>query len=239
VSVSTSKEPARIAGMFDAIARRYDTLNHTLSVGLDRRWRRRAIRELHFTGRERVLDVCTGTADLAIEAVTASSGQAREVVGVDFAGEMLKLGLAKLRRAGLDRRVRLVRGDATSLPVPDAAFDAVTIAFGIRNVIDPRRACREFHRVTRAGGSLAVLEFGFPRIPGIRTAYRWYFQHVLPRVGRLVSKHGEAYSYLPASVEQFPSPEAFAAALEDAGFTDVRHIPLTLGIVYLYLARKA
>lgn len=239
MSVSTSKAPARIAGMFDAIARRYDALNHTLSLGLDRRWRRRAIRELRFTGVERVLDVCTGTADLAIEAATASAGRARAVVGVDFAGEMLRLGLAKLHRAGLTDRVQLVRGDATALPVPDASFDAVTIAFGIRNVVDPRRACREFHRVTRAGGSLAVLEFGFPRIPGIRTAYRWYFQHLLPRVGRLVSKHGEAYSYLPASVEQFPSPEAFAAALEEAGYSSIRHIPLTLGVVYLYVARKA
>jgi demethylmenaquinone methyltransferase/2-methoxy-6-polyprenyl-1,4-benzoquinol methylase len=225
--------------MFDAIARRYDTLNHTLSAGMDRRWRRRAIRDLNLTGGERVLDVCTGTADLAIEAVTAPTGAAGAVVGVDFAGEMLKLGLAKLRRSGLTHRVQLVRGDATLLPLPDAAFDAVTIGFGIRNVVDPERACREFHRVTRAGGSLAVLEFGFPRIPGIRAAYRWYFRYLLPLVGRLVSRHGEAYSYLPASVERFPSPEAFAAALETAGFTSVRYVPLTLGVVYLYVARKA
>lgn len=223
--------------MFDAIARRYDTLNHTLSVGLDRRWRRRAVRELALTGRERVLDVCTGTGDLAIEAATSPTGRAKVVIGVDFAGKMLELALAKVRRADLGRVVQVVRGDATRLPVSDRSVDVVTVAFGIRNVVDPELACREFARVTRPGGSLAILEFGFPRIPGILAAYRWYFRSVLPRVGRLVSRHGEAYSYLPASVEQFPSPEAFAAMLERSGYHGVRWVPLTLGIVYLYLAR--
>jgi demethylmenaquinone methyltransferase/2-methoxy-6-polyprenyl-1,4-benzoquinol methylase len=151
---------------------------------------------------------------------------------------MLRLGQRKIREAGLAHRISLVRGDATSLPVPDASFDAVTIAFGIRNVFDPEGACREFHRVIRPGGSLAILEFGFPRIPGIRTAYRWYFRYLLPRIGALVSKHGEAYSYLPASVEQFQTPEAFAAMLERVGFSSIRHVPLTFGIVYLYVARR-
>ncbi len=171
-AVSTSKQPARIAGMFDAIARRYDRLNHLLSAGLDRAWRRRAVRELHLTGRERVLDMCTGTADLAIEAATAAGGAARDVVGVDFAGEMLRLGLVKVRARGLAGRIHLARGDATAMPLPDAAFDAAMVAFGIRNVLDPQGACREFHRVLRPGGRLAVLEFGMPSVPGLRALYR-------------------------------------------------------------------
>jgi demethylmenaquinone methyltransferase/2-methoxy-6-polyprenyl-1,4-benzoquinol methylase len=237
-AVSTSKHPARIAGMFDAIAPRYDALNHLLSAGLDRVWRRRAVRELGLTGCERVLDMCTGTADLAIEAATAAAGRAATVIGIDFASEMLRLGEVKVRGAGLVGRIHLVRGDATHVPLPDASCDAATIAFGIRNVLDPLLACREFARVVRVGGRLAVLEFGAPTVPGCRELYGWYFRTVLPRIGRLVSKHGEAYSYLPASVEQFPSPPAFMEMLRAAGFPHVRHEALTFGIVSLYVAQR-
>jgi demethylmenaquinone methyltransferase/2-methoxy-6-polyprenyl-1,4-benzoquinol methylase len=160
------------------------------------------------------------------------------VVGVDFAGEMLRLGLDKVRRGGLADRVHLVRGDATQVPLPDGRFDAAMVAFGIRNVQDPEAATREFARVLRPGGRLAILEFGFPRIPGIRAAYRAYFKYLLPLVGRVMSKHDEAYAYLPASVEQFPTPEAFAAMLRRHGFATVRTVPLTLGIVYLYIAER-
>jgi demethylmenaquinone methyltransferase/2-methoxy-6-polyprenyl-1,4-benzoquinol methylase len=237
VTVSTSKEPARIAGMFDAIARRYDTLNRVLSAGLDQRWRMRAVRALALTGRERVLDMCTGTADLAIAAVTGE-GQARDVIGIDFSGEMLRYAKPKIAAQGLGSRVRLARGDATRVPLPDASCDAAMVAFGIRNVQDPVRACEEFRRVLRPGGRLAVLEFGAPRIPGIRTAYLWYFKYVLPAVGRLVSKHGEAYSYLPASVMAFPTGDAFVDMLRRAGFTAARYDVLTFGIVYLYVATR-
>jgi demethylmenaquinone methyltransferase/2-methoxy-6-polyprenyl-1,4-benzoquinol methylase len=232
------KDPAKIAGMFDAIARRYDALNHLLSAGLDRRWRRRAVRELALTGRERVLDMCTGTADLAIEAATSTTGAARDVIGIDFAGEMLRLGLAKTRAAGLGARVHLARGDATRVPLPDHSCDAAMVAFGIRNVMNPAVACAEFARVLRPGGRLAILEFGSPNLPGFRALYGWYFRAVLPRVGRLISKHGHAYSYLPASVAQFPPPEEFAGLLRRAGFEAVRHVPLTLGIVSLWLAER-
>jgi demethylmenaquinone methyltransferase/2-methoxy-6-polyprenyl-1,4-benzoquinol methylase len=223
--------------MFDAIARRYDTLNHLLSVGLDRRWRRRAIRELALTGRERVLDLCTGTGDLAIAAVTGAGGRARDVVGIDFAGEMLRRARAKIDEAGLSARVRLVRGDATAVPLPDASMDAAMVAFGIRNVLDPARACAEMRRVLRPDGRLAILEFGAPRIPGIRSLYLAYFRYLLPIIGRAFSRHREAYSYLPASVIEFPVGAAFARILETAGFAGVRYHSLTFGIVYLYLAR--
>jgi demethylmenaquinone methyltransferase/2-methoxy-6-polyprenyl-1,4-benzoquinol methylase len=237
--VSTSREPARISGMFDRIAFRYDRMNRVLSVGLDQRWRARAIRELKLTGTEDVLDMCTGTADLAIKAVTTSHGRARRVVGVDFAGEMLRLGLDKVRKAGLRDRVQLVRGDATQVPLPDGAFEAAMVAFGIRNVYNYEAAIREFARVLKPGGRLAVLEFGRPRIPGISQGYRWYFKYLLPLIGRLGSKHQEAYSYLPASVDQFPEPEAFASMLKSHGFATVRTVPLTLGTVYLYIAYRA
>ena len=223
--------------MFDAIARRYDTLNHLLSAGLDRRWRRRAIRELALTGHERVLDLCTGTGDLAMAAVTGTSGQAGDVVGIDFAGEMLRHARTKIAEAGLHTRVRLVRGDATAVPLPDASVDAAMVAFGIRNVIDPARACAEMRRVLRPGGRLAILEFGAPRLPGIRALYLAYFRYLLPVIGRAFSRHRDAYSYLPASVIEFPVGAAFARVLEAAGFVDVRYQALTFGIVYLYLAK--
>src|SRR5262249_28644390 len=151
-----SKVPARIAGMFDAIAGRYDFLNHVLSAGIDRRWRRRAIASLGLTGRERVLDLCSGTGDLAIAAVDARPAAAR-VIGVDFAAAMLAVGADKIEREGQARRIRLVRGDAMRIPITDGSVDAVTIAFGIRNVVDVGSACREIHRVLRPGGRLAIL----------------------------------------------------------------------------------
>ena len=238
MSVSTSKEPARIAAMFDAIARRYDTLNHLLSGGLDKRWRTRAVKTLALTGQERVLDLCTGTGDLALGMVRPGRPGARAVVGIDFAAEMLRYAQRKVRRAGVARRVTLVRGDATSIPCPDGAFDAATVAYGIRNVVDTAAACRELHRVLRPGGRLVILEFGQPRIPGVKTAYRWYFQYLLPRVGRMISKHGEAYSYLPASVEKFPAGAAFSAVLREAGFARVEHVSMPFGISFMYVADK-
>jgi len=219
--------------MFDAIAGKYDFLNHLLSAGVDRRWRRLAIRSLALKGGERVLDLCTGTADLAIAASTARPSAAR-VVGVDFAAAMLRVGHEKLRQQRLTDAVALVRGDATSIPVADGSFDAVTIAFGIRNVENTAAACAEIHRVLRPDGRLAILEFAVPTMPGVRTAYLWYFNQVLPRIGRLVSRNTAAYGYLPASVGAFASPDEFVRLLRHGGFTAVNAVPLTLGIVFLY-----
>ena len=238
MNVSTSKEPARIAGMFDAIAWRYDRLNHLLSAGLDKRWRRRAVRELRLTTSDRVIDVCTGTADLALAAATDTRGAAGAVIGVDFSGAMLTIGLDKVRRAGLAGRVTLTRGDAMALPFADGAFDAATIAFGLRNVSDPLGGCRELHRVLRPQGRLAILEFGMPATPVLAAGYRWYFRHVLPRIGRLISRHTDAYEYLPASVAEFPSGTAFVTILRQAGFPAVRCVRLALGAVYLYVADR-
>jgi demethylmenaquinone methyltransferase/2-methoxy-6-polyprenyl-1,4-benzoquinol methylase len=178
------KSAARIGGMFDAIAGRYDFLNHLLSAGIDRRWRLKAIRSLSLTGRERLLDLCTGTADLAIAARTASPGAAR-VVGVDFSGGMLRIGHDKLRHLGLNDSVALVRGDATRIPAASRSVDAVTVAFGIRNVENTRAACAEIHRVLAPGGRIAILEFALPTVAGVRGAYLWYFTHVVARRGRV------------------------------------------------------
>jgi demethylmenaquinone methyltransferase/2-methoxy-6-polyprenyl-1,4-benzoquinol methylase len=219
--------------MFDAIAPRYDLLNRLLSAGIDRRWRIRAIRTLQLTGRETLVDVATGTADVAL----AATGAAR-VIGVDFAGAMLALGRRKVRRAGHQHRITLVRGDALRLPIADGTADAATIAFGIRNVERPDVGCAEMARVLRRGGRLAILEFGMPRVPGVRALYEWYFNRVLPFIGRQISGHGGAYSYLPASVGSFPPPSQFVTVLRQAGFTDVRAVPLTFGVVYLYTAVK-
>jgi demethylmenaquinone methyltransferase / 2-methoxy-6-polyprenyl-1,4-benzoquinol methylase len=236
-AVDVSKSPGRISAMFDAIAPRYDFLNHVLSAGIDRRWRARAIRSLRLTGRERVLDVCTGTADLAIAARTATPGAAR-VVGVDFAGAMLDIGRDKVERAGLAGEVTLVRGDATRIPAADASVDAVTVAFGIRNVEDVPAACREMARVLRRGGSLAILEFAIPTMPVVRSAYLMYFRHILPAIGRLVSRHSAAYGYLPDSVGTFATPEQLMATLRASGFVDVVAVRMTFGIVFLYTARR-
>ena len=233
-----SKTPARIAGMFDAIASRYDLLNHVLSAGFDWQWRRRAIRSLLLTGTERVVDLCTGTADLAIAAQTARPSAAR-VVGVDFAGAMLRVGQKKLRARRLTDFVTLVRGDATRVPLVDGAAHAVTIAFGLRNVENTAAACAEMSRVLVPGGRLAVLEFAIPATRGVRQAYLWYFKWVLPRIGRLVSRHDRAYDYLPASVGAFASPDEVVKLLRQAGFTDVAASSLTFGIVFLYTARNA
>ena len=223
--------------MFDSIAPRYDLLNHVLSVGLDRRWRDRAVEALGIGAGARVLDLCTGTADLAIATVTTVPGAT--VVGVDFAGEMLRRALTKIRRGSLEPAIRLVRGDAARIPLADATCDAATIAFGIRNVAEPERALAELARVLRPGARLAILEFGEPRIPGIRTLYAWYFRYLLPLVGRMVSRHQSAYSYLPASVGAFPPAAEFSRMIAAADFSHVRAVPLTFGIVYMYVAERA
>ena len=236
-SAKVDKSPATIAGMFDAIAGRYDLLNTVLSGGLDRYWRRRAIATLELTGRERLLDVCTGTADVALGAARTVNGAAR-VVGVDFSGAMLTHGREKVRHAGLTPRVHLVRGDAMALPVAGTSVDAATIAFGIRNVQQPAVAFKELLRVLKPGGRLAILEFGLPVIPAVRPLYLWYFNHVLPRIGSAVSRNNSAYTYLPESVGSFQFGAEFARMLSDAGFSQVRSRPLAFGIVYLYSGMK-
>jgi demethylmenaquinone methyltransferase / 2-methoxy-6-polyprenyl-1,4-benzoquinol methylase len=235
--MAIDKRPTRVAAMFDAIAARYDLLNRLLSAGFDRRWRFRAIRSLQLTGGESVVDVCTGTGDVALAAVDATPG-ASQVLGVDFSGEMLRLGARKVTSRGHAGRILLVRGDATRLPVRTASLDAATAAFGIRNVEQPERGLAEMYRALRPGGRIAILEFSIPASALVRTVYLPYFHHVLPWIGRIVSGHGSAYSYLPASVGSFIPAATMLGVLADCGFREANAMPLTCGIVTLYTARK-
>jgi demethylmenaquinone methyltransferase/2-methoxy-6-polyprenyl-1,4-benzoquinol methylase len=228
-------EQAAVRSMFDRIAPRYDLLNRVLSGGTDVRWRKRAVAFLGLGPGARVLDLCTGTADLLLEAL--HSGRAAGGVGVDLSHQMLLRGKAKLAAAGASR-AGLVGGDAERLPVRSGAFDGALVAFGIRNVGDPLAALGEVHRALRPGGRFVVLEFQTPR-GLVGAAYHLYFRHVLPRVGGLVSGDASAYAYLPASVARFPEPGAFAALMREAGFADVRHERLTLGIAWLYRGEKS
>jgi demethylmenaquinone methyltransferase / 2-methoxy-6-polyprenyl-1,4-benzoquinol methylase len=228
-------EKAAVRSMFDRIAPRYDFLNRVLSGGTDVRWRRRAVDRLDLAGPARLLDLCTGTADVLVEALSRdrrSSG-----LGVDLSHAMLVRGSGKLARRGYSGRAALVRGDGEHLPVKDGLFDGALVAFGIRNVGDPLGAMREVLRVLRPGGRFVVLEFSTPGgLLGV--GYRYYSRHVLPRIGGLVSGDASAYAYLPASVARFPTPEAFASLLGAAGFVDVRWQRLTGGIACLHQAEK-
>ena len=226
---------ARNRAMFDAIARRYDLLNRLLSAGVDRYWRRRLLIAAGRSQAGPVLDLATGTADLAI-------GLCRfpevKVVGVDAARAMLQRGRAKVQGRGLEDRIALLTADAEALPFADGAFGLVTAAFGVRNFADPGAALAEARRVLRPGGSLLVLEFSEPTAPLFRQVYRFYFSQVLPRLGRWISGHPDAYGYLPRSVATFPQGAAFLALLLKAGLVEATATRLTLGVCTLYEARR-
>ncbi len=228
---SLALEQHYVQSLFDAIAYRYDLLNHLLSGGVDVYWRRRAAERLRGQGIASVLDVATGTADFAIAAVKAG---AHAVVGVDIAEMMLDRGRKKIDRRGLTGRIRLERGEAEHLGFADGSFDAAIVAFGARNFEHLDLGIAEMRRVIREGGKIVVLEFSRPRIFPFRQIYFLYFRHLLPLVGRLVSGHAEAYTYLPDTVMRFPEGEAFCAVLREAGFTDVREERLTFGIATIY-----
>jgi demethylmenaquinone methyltransferase/2-methoxy-6-polyprenyl-1,4-benzoquinol methylase len=217
--------------MFDRIAPRYDLLNHLLSAGIDTRWRKRAVDFLDLKEPARILDLCTGTADLLIEAL--GRDPSHRGMGADFSREMLIRAARKLARRGMSSRSGLVCGDGEALPFARGSFDAALLAFGIRNIADPSSALREVRQALRPGGRLVVLEFSMPRGP-LGVLYRVYFREILPRVGALVSGDGSAYSYLPASVARFPGPEEFAALMEGAGFGSISWRELSGGIAYLY-----
>jgi demethylmenaquinone methyltransferase/2-methoxy-6-polyprenyl-1,4-benzoquinol methylase len=222
--------------MFDRIAPRYDLLNRVLSAGTDVRWRRRAVDLLELRPPARVLDVCTGTADLLIEALGRDPGL--HGAGLDFSLPMLRRGLKKLTARGLLGRGGLGAADAERLPLRSGSCDGALVAFGIRNVGRPLEALRELRRVLRPGGRLVVLEFSMPG-GALGVLYRAYFRRILPLVGRIVSGDRGAYTYLPESVERFATPSGFARLLEEAGFTAIVQRPLSGGIAYLHRGERA
>ena len=226
----------QVAAMFNAISPKYDALNRILSAGIDQSWRRKTLREIRATGALNLLDVATGTADLALALAKGIPGS--RVVGVDISAGMLEVGRSKVRARDLEGRVRLDLGDGEQLPYEESSFGAVTVAFGVRNFENLEQGLRDMRRVLQPGGSLAVLEFSQPTAWPLRSLYLFYFKNILPRIGRMVSKDASAYTYLPNSVQAFPYGEAFAAKLREAGFKSVRVRPLTFGIASLYLAIK-
>ena len=226
----------QVAAMFNAISPKYDALNRILSAGIDQSWRRKTLREIRATGALNLLDVATGTADLALALAKGIPGS--RVVGVDISAGMLEVGRSKVRARDLEGRVRLDLGDGEQLPYEESSFDAVTVAFGVRNFENLEQGLRDMRRVLEPGGTLAVLEISQPTAWPLRSLYLLYFKNILPRIGRMVSKDASAYTYLPNSVQAFPYGEAFAAKLREAGFKSVRVRPLTFGIASLYLAIK-
>ncbi len=224
-----------VRSLFDAIAHRYDLLNHLLSGGIDFYWRRRAIRHLEDIQPKRILDVATGTADFAIAALQLHP---REVVGVDIAEEMLKLAREKVEKRGLSEKVRLQNGEAEHLGFEAGSFDASIVAFGARNFEDLEAGLAEMHRVLRPGGKVVVLEFSRPARFPFRPAYFFYFKNVVPLIGRLISRHDYAYRYLPDTVLKFPEGEDFLAILRNVGFTATAEERLTFGIATIYTGLK-
>jgi demethylmenaquinone methyltransferase/2-methoxy-6-polyprenyl-1,4-benzoquinol methylase len=232
------KREDRIRRMFGAIAPRYDLLNHLLSLNVDRYWRWRTTRLAPPPADAPVLDVCTGTGDLALAYDRAAGGRV-PVVGADFCLPMLRPARDKAGRRGAAGRVRFVEADAQRLPFPAGTFGLVTVAFGLRNVTDADRGLAEMVRVARPGGRVAVLEFSRPRHWLLGRLYRFYFRRVLPAVGQAVSRSpDDAYSYLPASVMEFPDGEALAERMRGHGLVDVRWHPFTFGIATLYVGTK-
>ncbi len=232
------KSNARVRKMFGEIAPRYDLMNHLLSLNVDRYWRWRTVNLAPPEGDAPILDVCTGTGDLAL-AYCRRMGPRTRVIATDFCPEMLRIGQQKKDRARLQEKVTFVEADTQRLPFDSDQFQLVTVAFGLRNVSDTDRGLGEMVRVCRPGGRVAVLEFSLPRWQPFKGVYHLYFRHVLPRVGQWMARNRqEAYSYLPESVSQFPSGEALAERMLAAGLEEIQMVPFTLGIATLYLGHK-
>ena len=222
--------------MFDQIARRYDFLNHFLSFHIDKIWRRKAVNELRGRSLGEVLDVATGTADLAL--AIQKRLRPGHIIGVDISEGMLAIGRQKIEKKGLTQQITLQFGDSENLPFADNTFDAVTVAFGVRNFDHLEKGLREMFRVLKTGGKLVVLEFSIPKNRFFRSIFHFYFFRILPLVGRWVSKDAGAYNYLPNSVQSFPHGAKFGNIMERCGFEDIKIKSLTWGIASIYTGIK-
>ncbi len=231
---NSESKKKQVTKMFDNIAESYDFLNHSLSLGMDNVWRKIAIKKL-LNNPNTILDIATGTGDFAI---SASKHTNAKISGIDVSQGMLDVGNEKIKKKGLEDRIKLQLADSENLPFNDQTFDAITAGFGVRNFENLNKGLSEMHRVLDNNGIVAILEPSTPKYFPLKQFYNLYFNNILPTIGALISKDKEAYSYLPESVNAFPSGEKFLKKLEKVGFKNCQHFPLTFGIVSLYTAIK-
>ena len=224
----------QVAKMFDNIAKSYDFLNHFLSFGMDFYWRKKAVSKLT-NNPKKILDVATGTADFAIAATKMKEVQ---IIGIDISEKMLEIGKNKIKQKGLENLIKLQLADSENLPFESGSFDGITAGFGVRNFENLQLGLSEMCRVLKEGGIAVILEPSKPKAFPVKQIYSAYFHYILPFLGRLISKDNRAYNYLPESVDAFPENEKFIEILKVVGFTKAQHLPLTLGIVSLYIAIK-
>lgn len=232
---SEQQKKQQVEQMFDNIAPRYDFLNHFLSLGIDKLWRKKAVRILSRYKTDYILDVATGTGDFA---VAASKLKPRKIIGFDLSEQMIAVGREKVNRLGLTDLIEFKKGDSEDMPFSDAQFDAITVAFGVRNFENLENGLKEFFRVLKNDGVAVILEFSKPRYFPMKQLYLFYFFKILPFVGRMVSKDSSAYSYLPESVMAFPDDLKFISVLQKVGFSNCRQKRLTFGIATIYIAQK-
>ncbi len=230
-----SSKKQEVAEMFDNIAANYDFLNHFLSLGIDKIWRRKAIKMLNAKDPKMILDVATGTGDFALQALEMNPDK---IVGVDISKEMLEVGKQKIKKKGLENKIELMLGDSENLQFENDTFDVVTVAYGVRNFENVEKGLSEILRVLKPGGKLAVLEFSKPTKFPVKQVFNLYFKYVLPFFGRLVSKDNRAYSYLPESVQVFPDGVNFTNILEKTGFKNTQWKLLSFGISSIYIGQK-
>ncbi len=224
-----------VQSLFDSIAQRYDLLTHVLSSGIDILWRKRAIRLLAAYQPKRILDVATGTADLAIE---ASALHPDSIIGIDLSQQMMKLGIKKIQRRGLSHIITIQSGNAEAMTFATDSFDAVIVSFGVRNFSDLKKGLSEFHRVLHAGGVAMILEFSHPRIFPVKQLYNFYSKIIMPPLGEVIIHDRSASDYLPSTISEFPDGEEFCSILRSVGFAHIKYFPLTFGIATIYLAEK-
>lgn len=233
---SEKSKKEQVAGMFDQIAGRYDFMNHFLSGGIDRSWRKKAVRELGEINPQIVLDVATGTADVAI--MTWKILRPERIIGIDISEGMLALGREKVNKLLLDKHIELLKGDSEAINFPINTFDAITVAFGVRNFENLEKGLAEMYRVVKPGGKVVILEFSRPRKLWFKKLYNLYLNVIAPRAGQWLSKNKDAYQYLNQSVKAFPEGETFLHILQQVGFTETKLKRLSLGICTIYCGRK-
>lgn len=231
----TAGKKEQVATMFNNIAHKYDFLNHFLSLGIDILWRKKAIRQLRNQNPRQILDIATGTGDFAIEALVLNPDK---VTGIDISEGMLKIGREKLLKKKLQDKIELLIGDSENIPFKDCSFDAITVGFGVRNFENLEKGLKEMIRVLNPEGTAIILEFSKPGKFPVKQLYNFYFNRILPAIGKLVSKDNAAYTYLPESVNAFPDGKNLLKIMENCGFKEVKHMPLMFGIASIYTGKR-